>query len=257
MTIEPGVLAALLGWAGTVIAALAYVIKTRADIQREGEKSRGDVAKTEAASDGRLTEAILSLAQSLNANSQQAGIERQQTLMAIEKSGGRVEGMMVAIVDNTKTVRDNATAIKDMGTQLDEFGGRLQHIPQIKSDVTEIKDFTSSFETNLGDSIGTSIGEQLEPVATALTGIGTQLGDLVREVRNRDGEINERLTALIEAFQKAEIRLLKMLEPIVLRHMNEILTLDKTPETPVPNGSPINLPVDIHISSAPKENKHE
>jgi uncharacterized protein YoaH (UPF0181 family) len=236
VTIEPGVLLILLGWGGTVLTALAYVLKTRADTQKASEESRGEVAKTEAASDGRLTEAILSLAQSLNANSQQAGVERQQTLMAIEKSGGRVEGMMVAIVDNTKTVRESTTAIKDLVTTVDEFGPRLQQIPQIKAEVSQILGVTDSLETNLGETLGVSISEQLKPVADALIGIDIGLKTLAEESHARDNRTNGSLLELISLFQEAKKDFMKVIEPIVVQNMRAFLPEAQssiTSETPV------------------------
>lgn len=244
--IDSGVLNALLLGLGGILGAIAVWIQQRAKANTHEVEARGDVAKAEAATDLRLTDAILKLAEGINETNKQSGLERQQTLMAIERSGGRTEGMMVAIVDHTKAVREMELAI-------DEFGGRLQHLPQIKSDVVEIKASTaalSSLETNLGESFG----EQFIPVVKALQAVEKAVRDLAKELEERDDLTSKGLQKLTGLFYEAKLEFMRRISPDVEQHIDELLPKD-TPNGNPPNEHTQELPVNIHITSAapPKE----
>lgn len=242
--IDQTVISAAIGSAiTTIVVAIGYMMRTRTDTHANEVAARGEVAKTEANSDATLVSAILKLAEGMNENNKTAGLERQQTLMAIERSGGRTEGMMAAIVDQTKSVNS-------MSLQIDEFGGRLQHLPQIKSGVDEIKAATASIETNLGESFS----EQFIPVVNALRAVEIAVRDLTKELEDRDSLTSQGLVKLTGLFYEAKLEFMRRISPDVEKHIDEFLTPDLPDNT---NGKSTNvqeLPVNIQITSA-KESK--
>lgn len=215
---------------------------------RRSSETRAHVATTEANSDAQLVGAILQLAQGMTEAGKIAAAERQQTLMAIERSSGRIEGMMAAIVDQTKSV-------KEVGMQIDEFGGRIKHIPQMRDDVAAVRAATASLETNLGESFS----EQFIPVVNALRAVEAAVRDLAKELEGRDGQTAQSLVKLTGLFYEAKLEFMRRISPDVEQHIQELLPSDPPEST---NGKKANetaqeLPVNIHITSAapPKEPK--
>lgn len=230
-----------------LIGGVSGLLGSAALSWRRKSEATAFVQTTEATSDAQLVAAILKLAEGMNENNKQAGVERQQTLLAIERSGGRTEGMMAAIVDSTK-------AVKEMGLTLDEFGGRLQHIPQMKEDVGAIKASTaalSSLETNLGESFS----EQFIPVVNALRAVEQAVQALTKELGGRDKTIFEGLRNLEGLFREAKLEFMRRISPDVEKHIPELLPKD-TPDALNGNtANPQELPVNIQITSASKESK--
>jgi hypothetical protein len=75
---------------------------------------------------------------------------------------------------------------------------------------------------------------------------------LVAEIQNTSGRTNAKLIELIESVKAADKRAMDLLGQFVTDHIKDFLPTD-APDAP--NGTPLNLPVDIHIeSSMPKEN---
>lgn len=243
-TILNAFLVALISGISGLLGAWALSWKRKSETTAHVEKSEAD-------SKGELITAILELAQGMNENNKQAGIERQQTLMAIERSGGRTEGMMAVLVEHTKSV-------KDLVLEIDEFGGRLQHLPQIKSDIGEIKTSMaplSALETNLGETFSESLSGQLEPVVNALRDVETAMLNLGKELKAQNSLTFAGLEKLTGLFYEAKLEFMRRISPKVEEHIDEFLPKDAPDST---NGNPPNvqeLPVKISIESASKEQK--
>jgi uncharacterized protein YoxC len=142
-------------------------------------------------------------------------VTRDSTRAAGENAA-ELRGMIAMLSDHSKVVRNATISMDEVAVQ----------IPGMKTELHAIHETTSSLQTDIEGTIN----EQFGPIVVAMTNVGIQMAALVVAVQTKDGEINGRLTQLITDFQAAETRLMKVLEPIVLKH-----TLgDPTHETPVP-----------------------
>lgn len=159
-------------------------------------------------------------------------------LIDIAKQGNVFQQKMIQVVEeNTRASEKSAAETRGMITMMDGFGSVLKNavigmdethvnISSVKSDQTAIKNAISTLPTELGDSINTTIG----PIVDELKNIGVQVRGVASEITTRDIQLNERLTTLIDRFQRAETWLMRTLEPIVIAQMKELLPPD-TPST--------------------------
>lgn len=196
---------------GGLIAAFTFFVRqwavTRSYVGQK--KADGDLA-TQTAEAALLTDiASIAKGSALTANAV-LDVVRENTKASAE-SAAQTQGMLMMFKEFKEKLH-NAT----LG--MDEMSGR---IPHIETGIADIK----SAQTELGGTLN----EQFGPVVDALKGIGGQLTTLVAEIQANDGHTNTRLTELITAFQQAEKRLLKTLEPIVIRHMTEARKTDTHP----------------------------
>lgn len=181
-----------------------------------------------------------------------------ETLAEIAKQGVVIQQSMVETVRELgRTMNDNASQMRGMILMQETHSKGLRDvvenvdevssvIPKIDDKLGAINAVTATLETDIGESIS----QQFGPIVIALTEIGAKLSELVNAVSAKDNEINARLTILITDFHSAETRLMKALEPIVLKHIKDFLPADMAAESPA-NGSaaaehnaPINIPID-------------
>lgn len=217
-----------------IVGGIVFVLRESASTRRYAGKQRADAEKAQ--SEGELITVKA-----------QAGLLADVSTMA--KTGTEALKSVVEVVrENTNAFNENAAEMRGMVAMNKELREALrgvaqgtdeaqQHISGIKSDVTAIKDVTSTLETNLGESIG-SISEQFGPIVIALTSIGNQLAALIKAVSEKDDAIKQHLATLITDFHDAETRLMKTLEPIVIKHLSELLPAD----TPIQNGQDKDTP---------------
>ena len=133
---------------------------------------------------------------------QQQGIVTQQSMVEAVRdmtrsnaeASAHIAGMVRMQDDHTRIIRAAVLTIDEMATSL----------PKLKTDIEG------------------SIATQFAPIVSALSTIGIQLTNLVSTVQAKDGEINARLSALIDDFRNTETRLMKALEPIVLKSIGEL-----------------------------------
>jgi hypothetical protein len=208
------------------VAAVCIVIATMTFYA--WSKTRNDVTKSEANNTTVILGALVKLVDKLGTMDDQSRLERTQMI-------GRMEGMTTAILQVDRRGEGVTKSLDGMVTTLDEFGMRIQNIPRIDSNVTEIKSVTAAIETNLGETIN----EQIGPVVAVLTSIDTGLKSLVKDSQEREKDSQERdsrihatLIELTALFQEAKAQFMKLLEPIVIKHMAELLPADK----PIVNG---------------------
>lgn len=239
-----------------IVGGIVFVLRESASTRRYAGQARADAEKAQADGDLITVRAQASLLADVSAMAK-TGIETQKSVIevvrentnAFSESAAEMRGMVAM----NKELRE---ALRHVALGTDEAH---QHISGMQSDVTAIKDVTSTLETNLEESIG-SISEQFGPIVLALTSIGNQLAALIKAVSEKDDAIKTQLTALITDFHGAETRLMKTLEPIVIKHLSDFLPADAPAGNP--NGKPTNdhaqeLPVTIEIKSAstPKDSK--
>jgi hypothetical protein len=196
-------------------------------------KTRNEVTKSEASDARNLTGALVKLVDKLGTMDERGSIERSQTLLTIEKLAGRMEGMTTAILSSTQTADSVKKSVEGVVGTLDEFGTRIQHLPRIDSNVIEIKSVTATLETNLGETLNDQIG----PLVATLTGIENELKVLVNESAARDNRTNVALMDLTGLVQQAKIEFMKLLAPIVEKHIDHFVPkespLSITPQEPV------------------------
>ena len=135
------------------------------------------------------------------------------SLSEIAKQGNVFQQQMIEVVrESTRSNEKNAAEMRGMVAMLDGHG-KL------------IRDTTSALETNLEENIKGQFG----PVIEEIKNIGSQIGVLVVDVQSRDGHVKTQLTELVILFKDAEKRFMQMLEPIVLKHMSDLLAPDTAP----------------------------
>jgi hypothetical protein len=189
-------------------------------------KTRNEVAKSEASDSRNLTGALVKLVDKLGTMDERGSNERSQTLLTIEKLAGRMEGMQAAILTSAQITDNSKKSVEGMVGTLDEFGARIQHLPRIDATAVEIKTVVTTLETNLGE-----INDQIVPLVEVLAGIEKELKALVRESADRDSRTNTTLMELTALVQQAKAEFMKLLEPIVLRHIDHFIPKD--PPLPV------------------------
>jgi hypothetical protein len=101
----------------------------------------------------------------------------QQILLTIKESGARQEGMMIALTDNTKALRGFTGSMDEFGHQMDEFGTRVQHIPQIQTDLHDLVKTNASFQAGFTGALD----ERFTPVLSLMMNFGTQLNTLTTQ----------------------------------------------------------------------------
>jgi hypothetical protein len=227
VTIEPQV---FYGGLGAILMAIAFGLRQWAVSWAYSSNARTDVYTLQEKSQAAITSAVVDAVKQGNVFQQKMIEVVEQNTRANEKSAAETRGM-ISMLDGFGTVLKNAIIGWDEAQgQIPAIRENAAQIPAIGENIQAIRKVADTLETNLEGSLN----DQFGPVVTALTGIGKQLGELVIEVKTKDGEINGRLTTLIETFQAAEKNLLKTLEPIVLAHMSAIAKDPKTivEETP-------------------------
>lgn len=187
MTIDPTVFG---GGIGALLVAVAFMI-------REFAMSRTYASKS--AADGNL----------IQDHNDKTAVD---TLAEIAKRGVIVQEQMVeAVRDMTRANGETAAHMSGMVRMQDD------HTKIIRAAVLTIDEVAIAIPR-----LESTVVSQLAPIVSALSTIGVQLTNLVSTVQAKDGEINARLSALIEDFRQTESRLMKALEPIVLKSIGEL-----------------------------------
>jgi hypothetical protein len=217
MFIDPqAVVGALVIALAGLITAVGFYVRERAVTRTYVEKARAD--------DGTKKE--------------EAQAHRDNTLAEIAKQGVNNQQLMIdalnqntrAFTEMTKTANENTAETRGMISVLNNVISATRsatitveeqtaHITAVGVDVKEIKDVTETLQTDIEGSITHQFG----PVVAELKGIGTLLTTIASNIDAKDGTMNDRLTALIELIKGVELRLLTVLEPIVLKHLAELM----------------------------------
>lgn len=187
----------------------SYVEKARADdgSKKEEAQANRDNALAEIAKQGVLLQQ--NMIDAINQNT------RAFTELAKTTNEGTAEtrGMITILKEGRDAIRSAAIAVDDLTEQM----------PDLKTDVQGIKGVTDSLKTDLEGSITQSVAQQFGPVVAELKGIGTLLTTIAGNIDAKDGRMNDHLTALIELVKGVELRLMTTLEPIILKHLAELL----------------------------------
>jgi hypothetical protein len=220
MYIEPQAFYGLLGSLLTAfVGAIAYGMRERSKTRSYTEKKRadGDLVTEESQAKSLVTLTEIA-SRSVDVQREMVAVTRDSTRAAGENAA-ELRGMIAMLNEHSKIVRNATISMDEVAVQ----------IPGMKTELHAIHETTSSLQTNIQTDIEGTMNEQFGPIVVAMTNVGVQVAALVVAVQTKDGEINSRLTQLITDFQAAETRLMKVLEPIVLKH-----TIGELPhETPV------------------------
>lgn len=225
MTIEPEALYAAIG---AIATALAFWLRqwaiTRSHVQTKeadgkliSEKARADTQILEQQSNANAINALTEIART--------GVVVQQSMVEAVREYTRVNGEHAAQLRGMVTMMDDlAKGLRNVVIGMDDITGQF---PLMATDVKAIKGVTDSLETNIGETLI----DQFAPVVTELRSIGTQITGLIGEVQQKDTQINSRLTDLITQFKDAEGRLMRVLEPVVIQHIGELVQNGAAPQT--------------------------
>lgn len=233
MTIEPQVFYGLIGSAITMFAgAFAFWMRSNATSRAYTEKSRADGTFLQEQSQAAITSAMVDAVKQGNVFQQKMIEVVQENTRANEKSSAEMRGM-VTMLDGFGNVLKNAViGWDDAQGQIPVIRENAAQIPAIRDSVLEIKTVTATLETDIGETVGTQIGLQVKPIVDSLLGVETELKNLVRDSQERDTRTNSSLLELVAGIEKARKEFMRVLEPIVIKHMNEFLPGDK----PIENG---------------------
>lgn len=175
-------------------------------------------ANTEATVQLKLIEGINSMAHGIKEmaeatakGSDEARLERTQSLQAILSLAAKVEGITTVLTHNTGTTQALKLIVDDVEREL---------ITQ-KTAFIEAKNAADKLPTEIGESVGKSIGEQFAPVVDALKGVGAQLDGLSAAIQNKNEEVIERLGRLQSSIGDLGTTLLKAIEPIMIKNFND------------------------------------
>ncbi len=205
MTIEPSAIWAGIGTAlGVLITAIAFAIRqwslTRS--KTDGDRSTGQLAINTAQAEGMKTLASIA-SQSLDVQKDLRDVIRENGV-AFNQNAAEMRGMLAMLDGHNKILRDTVLTVDDMSAQ-----------------VTGISKVTTTLQTDIEGSLTGQIG----PVVIAIQGIGKQLDTLNTTLQTKDEATIKLMGQLQFSFGALETTLLKMLEPIALRTLNDIQTV--------------------------------
>lgn len=217
MFIDPNaVVLALLGAIAGLITAVGFYVRERALTRSYVEKARAD--------DGTKKEEAQANRDNTLAEIAKQGVTNQQLMIdalnqntraftemtkTTNENTAETRGMIAMLKDNTTAVRSAAIAVDDLSEQM----------PGLKTDVSVIKGVTDTLQTDIEGSIS----QQFGPVVAELKGIGTLLTTIANNIDTKDGKMNDHLDELIKLLQGVELRLMKALEPVILKHLSDLL----------------------------------
>lgn len=231
-------------------AFVASMIRNRTDASNFVQKTDSTTEKTYA-------DALLLLARNGDTSNQ---IQREIGT-SMREFTAELRGMLSMLDASLKVARAAAMGIDDISGHMPAIRTNVEEIPGIRDRVQDIHTVTASLETNLGESFGESIKDQLAPAVTVLMRLDTHVESLVTDSLKRDERTTSTLIELMTLVREFKTEFLQKVERYVLRDINQFLPPDKPAETPTPdapNGNtanPQNLPVKITIESEPKEQK--
>jgi hypothetical protein len=233
ITIEPQVFYGVIGSAITMLAtAIAVWVRSNASSREYREKSQADGYTKQENVKAAANDALIDIAKQ-GVVFQQKMIEVvQENTRANEKSSAEMRGM-VTMMDGFGTVLKNAViGWDDTQGQIPAIRENTAQIPGIRDNVQAIQTVTATLETDIGETVGIQIGVQVKPIVDALLGVEIEVKNLVRDSQERDARTNTSLLELVAGIEKARTEFMRMLEPIVIKHMTEFLPADK----PIVNG---------------------
>jgi hypothetical protein len=232
ITIEPQVFYGVIGSAITMLAtALAFWLRSNANSSAYREKSRADGSLLQEQSQAAITSAMVDAVKLGNVFQQKMIEVVQENTRANEKNSAEMRGM-VTMMDGFGTVLKNAViGWDDTQGQIPVIRENTAQIPAIRENVQAIQTVTASLETNLGESIGESIKDQLAPAVSVLMSIDSRLTSLVADSIDRDGRTNNTLIELMTVVKEVRTDFLQRIERLVLQDIKQFLPPDKPSNT--------------------------
>ncbi len=204
MTIEPSAIWAGIGTAlGVLITAIAFAIRqwSLRSTKTDGDRSTGQLAIDTAQAEGMKTLASIA--------SQSLDVQKDLRSVIVENgkassdAAAQMRGMLLMLDGHNKLLRDTALAVDD-----------------VNAGIAGISKVTTTLATDIEGSLTGQIG----PVVIAIQGIGKQLDTLNTTLQTKDEATIKLMGQLQFAFGALETTLLKMLEPIALRTLQDIHT---------------------------------
>lgn len=218
ITIDPQVvLAGLVAALTALVTAVGFYIRERALTKSYVDKQQSDIDRAKEETAAGQTNALIDIAK-------QGVVAQMSMIEAVNKirdafaemtrsnmaNAAEMRGMTAMIETNTKATRSAAIGVDELSEK-------------VATDLQGIKDDIKDAANTLKTDIGASITEQFVPLVLELKNIGFNLTTLVTAVQSKDGDINVRLTELIDSFQKAEKKLMRALEPIIIKHIGDLV----------------------------------
>jgi uncharacterized membrane protein len=198
-----------------------YVVRSRTD-------ANSYVQKTDSATEKTYADALLLLAR----NGDTANQIQREMVMSTREVAAEMRGMLAMLDANTKATRTTAMGIDDISGQIPGIRTNVEEIPGIRDSVKAIETVTATLETNLGESFGESIKDQLAPAVTVLVRLDSLLTSLISDSLQRDERTISTLVELMGIVKDLKTEFLQKVERYVLRDIGQFLTPDK----PIENG---------------------
>jgi hypothetical protein len=223
-------------------AFFGRVIYTRTD-------AASYVQKTDSSTEKTYADALLMLARNGDTSTQ---IQREIGT-SMREFTAELRGMLSMLDASMKVARTTAMGLDDISGQMPAIRTHVEEIPGIRDSVKAIHTVTATLETNLGESFGESIKDQLAPAVTVLMRLDQHVEKLTADSLERDGRTTSTLIELMGLVKEFKTEFLQKVERYVLRDINQFLPPDKPLEPTETNGNTTkehNLPIDITITSA-------
>lgn len=199
-----------------LITALGFYVRERAKTRSYVERQRSDGARLQEESRVNRDNTLAEIAKQ--------GLATQQKMIeAVEKNTRAYEDLSRTSTQNAAETRgmfimlDNHTrAVRTATIAMDEMAEKF---PAITTELHDIREVTTTLQTDIEGSIS----EQFKPIVAALEGIGTSITILVAAMQSKDVALDSQLAAIVSEFRSTHRELMTKLEPIVLKHLGELI----------------------------------
>jgi hypothetical protein len=227
ITIDPSV---FWGSVGILVAAIAFGIREYFKTRREAQAARSYTEKQQ--SDGQLVidKAQAAVLADISAIARQ-GVKTQEKMLEVVAANSdafnrytKAEEMRLAEIKALNvTLSDQTSAIRAATVGMDETGVT---IAALATSIGKIDTATEGLEANLGATFREAFTSHLGPVVQSLSSIDERLKTLAFDLASKDSTIVQHFSELTAAFQDAKNQFATLLEPLVLRHISDLLPTD-------------------------------